>query len=90
MSMNCFIKGKVTDYNGQGEYWVSIAGEPDTLIDGDYIIVPSKETGIYPEEIKQTLGRLLDDVDEADIPEDIYEDIENLYDRACELINKRR
>lgn len=87
MSKTCFIKGKVTEYNGQGEYWVSIANEGEFLLDEDYLIAPSRETGIYPEEIKQTLGRLLDEVDEENIPEDIYEDIEDLYDRACDLIN---
>ena len=40
---------------------------------------------IYPEEITGTLGRLLDEVN---MPMDIQKEVEELYNKACKLLEE--
>lgn len=81
-----FIKAETTGYEGNGEFWVRVAGdEQSRLIEEDYIVVPENlpET-ITADEITGTLGQLLDEVD---LPVDLHNQVQDLYDRAVELLD---
>lgn len=81
-----FVKAETTGYEGNGEFWVRVADdEQSRLIEEDYIVVPENlpET-ITADEITGTLGQLLDEVD---LPVDLHNQVQDLYDRAVELLD---
>lgn len=81
-----FIKAETTGYEGNGEFWVRVADdEQSRLIEEDYIVIPENlpET-ITADEITGTLGQLLDEVD---LPVDLHNQVQDLYDRAVELLD---
>lgn len=80
-----FIKAEMTGYEGNGEFWVRIADNGlSQLIEKDYIVTPENlpET-ITADEITGTLGQLLDEVD---LPADLYDQVQDLYRRAADLL----
>lgn len=82
---DCYIKGQIESYEGDGEYWVFVADDSQSrLIDNDYIL-PAKDTDspIPPEDITGVLGQLLDEVE---LPSELHEQISDLYKRAAELL----
>lgn len=83
----CLIKAETVDYEGCGEYWVSIDGQPAFLIDGDLIqsvdTQATEEDDIAPDEITGFLGQLMDEVD---LPSDLLEQAQELYDRAAKQL----
>ena len=79
------IKAETTGYKGDGEFWVRIADNGlSQLIEKDYIVTPENlpET-ITADDITGTLGQLLDEVD---LPADLYNQVQDLYSRAAELL----
>lgn len=79
------IKAETTGYKGDGEFWVRIADNGlSQLIEKDYIVTPENlpET-ITADDITGTLGQLLDEVD---LPADLYDQVQDLYSRAAELL----
>lgn len=81
-----FIKSETTGYEGNGEFWVRVADDEESrLIEEDYIVIPENlpET-ITADEITGTLGQLLDEVD---LPADLHNQVQDLYDRAAELLD---
>lgn len=81
-----FIKAETTGYKGDGEFWVRIADNGlSQLIEEDYIVTPENlpET-ITADEITGTLGQLLDEVD---LPSDLYDQVQDLYSRAADLLD---
>lgn len=83
-----FIKAETIDYWGNGEFWVRIADdEQSRLIEKDYIVIPKNlpET-ITADEITGTLGQLLDEVD---LPVGLYNQVQDLYSRAAELLEEK-
>lgn len=80
---NIFIKAEITDYEGNGEYWVRIADEDNSrLIDKDFIF-KSIDTSIFPEEVSGVLGRILDEVN---LPPDIESEVSELYQKSTKLL----
>lgn len=80
------IKAETTGYEGDGEFWVRIADNGlSQLIEEDYIVTPENlpET-ITADEITGTLGQLLDEVD---LPADLYDQVQDLYRRAADLLD---
>lgn len=80
------IKAETTGYKGNGELWVRIADdEQSRLIAEDYIVTPENlpET-ITADDITGTLGQLLDKVD---LPTDLYDQVQDLYSRAADLLD---
>lgn len=80
------IKAETTGYKGDGEFWVRIADNGlSQLIEEDYIVTPENlpET-ITADEITGTLGQLLDEVD---LPADLYDQVQDLYSRAADLLD---
>lgn len=79
------IKAETTGYWGNGEFWVRIADdEQSRLVEENYIVVPEDLPGtITADEITGTLGQLLDEVD---LPADLYDQVQDLYSRASELL----
>lgn len=80
-----FIKAETTGYKGDGEFWVRIADNGlSQLIEKNYIVTPENlpET-ITADEITGTLGQLLDEVD---LPADLYDQVQDLYSRASDLL----
>ena len=80
-----FIKAETTGYEGNGEFYVRIADNGlSQLIATDYIVAPENlpET-ITADEITGTLGQLLDEVD---LPADLYDQVQDLYSRASDLL----
>ena len=80
------IKAETTGYEGDGEFWVRIADNGlSQLIEEDYIVTPENlpET-ITADEITGTLGQLLDEVD---LPADLYDQVQDLYSRAADLLD---
>lgn len=80
-----FIEAETTGYEGNGEFWVRVADdEQSQLIATDYIVAPENlpET-ITADEITGTLGQLLDEVD---LPADLYDQVQDLYSRASDLL----
>lgn len=83
-----FIKAETTGYEGDGEFWVRIADNGlSQLIEEDYIVTPENlpET-ITADEITGTLGQLLDEVD---LPADLYDQVQDLYSRAADLLDEK-
>lgn len=83
-----FIKAETTGYKGDGEFWVRIADNGlSQLIEKDYIVTPENlpET-ITADEITGTLGQLLDEVD---LPSDLYNQVQDLYSRAADLLDEK-
>lgn len=83
-----FIKAETTGYEGNGEFWVRIADNGlSQLIEKDYIVTPEDlpET-IAADEITGTLGQLLDEVD---LPADLYDQVQDLYSRAANLLDEK-
>lgn len=81
-----FIKAETTGYEGNGEFYVRIADNGlSQLIAADYIVSPEDlpET-ITADEITGTLGQLLDEVD---LPADLYDQVQDLYSRAADLLD---
>lgn len=81
-----FIKAETTGYEGNGEFWIRVADdEASRLIEEDYIVVPEDlpET-VTADEITGTLGQLLDEVD---LPADLHNQVQGLYDRVVELLD---
>lgn len=81
-----FIKAETTGYKGDGEFWVRIADNGlSQLIEKDYIVTPENlpET-ITADEITGTLGQLLDEVG---LPADLYDQVQDLYRRAADLLD---
>ena len=81
-----FIKAETTGYEGNGEFWVRIADNGlSQLIEKDYIVTPENlpET-ITADDITGTLGLLLDEVD---LPADLYDQVQDLYSRAADLLD---
>lgn len=81
-----FIKAETTVYEGNGEFYVRIADNGlSQLIAADYIVSPEDlpET-ITADEITGTLGQLLDEVD---LPADLYDQVQDLYSRAADLLD---
>lgn len=79
------IKAETTGYEGNGEFWVRIADNGlSQLIERDYIVTPENlpET-ITADDITGTLGQLLDEVD---LPADLYDQVQDLYSRAADLL----
>lgn len=81
-----FIKAETTGYEGDGEFWVRVADdEQSRLIEEDYIVIPENlPKTITADEITGTLGQLLDEVD---LPADLHNQVQDLYDRAAELLD---
>lgn len=80
-----FIEAETTGYEGNGEFYVRIADNGlSQLIAADYIVSPEDlpET-ITADEITGTLGQLLDEVD---LPADLYDQVQDLYSRAADLL----
>lgn len=83
-----FIKAETTGYEGNGEFWVRIADdEQSRLIAEDYIVTPENlpET-ITADDITGTLGQLLDEVD---LPADLHDQVQDLYSRAADLLDRK-
>lgn len=83
-----FIEAETTGYEGNGEFWVRVADdEQSQLIAADYIVSPEDlpET-ITADEITGTLGQLLDEVD---LPADLYNQVQDLYSRAADLLEEK-
>lgn len=81
-----FVKAETTGYEGNGEFWVRVADdEQSRLIEEDYIVVPEElsET-ITADEITGMLGQLLGEVD---LPADLHNQVQDLYDRAAGLLD---
>lgn len=81
-----FVKAETTGCEGNGEFWVRVADdEQSRLIEEDYIVVPEDlpET-ITADEITGTLGQLLGEVD---LPADLHNQVQGLYDRVVELLD---
>lgn len=81
-----FIKAETTGYEGNGEFWIRVADDEESrLIEEDYIVVPEDlpET-VTADEITGTLGQLLDEVD---LPADLHNQVQGLYDRVVELLD---
>lgn len=81
-----FIKAETTGYEGNGEFYVRIADNGlSQLIAEDYIVTPENlpET-ITADEITGTLGQLLDEVE---LPADLYNQVQDLYSRAADLLD---
>ncbi len=71
-------------YNRLLNYGVVMVGDQDKMTLGDAIRKGIVEPeGIEPEEITGTLGRLLDEVD---MPADIQQEVEDLYQRAIKEV----
>ena len=81
-----FIKAETTGYEGDGEFWVRIADNGlSQLIEEDYIVTPENlPEAITADEITGTLGQLLDEVD---LPSDLYDQVQDLYSRAADLLD---
>lgn len=81
-----FIKAETTGYEGDGEFWVRIADNGlSQLIEEDYIVTPENlPEAITADEITGTLGQLLDEVD---LPADLYDQVQDLYSRAADLLD---
>mgnify|MGYP000550301445 CR=1 FL=1 len=80
------IKAETTGYEGNGEFWVRIADNGlSQLIEKDYIVTPENlpET-ITADDITGALGQLLDEVD---LPADLYDQVQDLYSRAADLLD---
>lgn len=83
-----FIKAETTGYEGNGEFYVRIADNGlSQLIATNYIVAPENlpET-ITADEITGTLGQLLDEVD---LPSDLYNQVQDLYSRAADLLDEK-
>lgn len=84
-----FIEAETTGYEGNGEFWVRVADdEQSQLIATNYIVAPENlpET-ITADEITGTLGQLLDEVD---LPTDLYDQVQDLYSRAADLLEGKQ
>lgn len=81
-----FIKSETTGYEGNGEFWVRVADDEESrLIEEDYIVIPENlPKTITADEITGTLGQLLDEVD---LPANLHNQVQGLYDRAAELLD---
>lgn len=81
-----FIKAETTGYKGDGEFWVRIADNGlSQLIEEDYIVTPENlPEAITADEITGTLGQLLDEVA---LPADLYDQVQDLYRRAADLLD---
>lgn len=83
-----YIEAETTGYEGNGEFHVRIADNGlSQLIAADYIVSPEDlpET-ITADEITGTLGQLLDEVD---LPADLYNQVQDLYSRAADLLEEK-
>lgn len=81
-----FIEAETTGNEENGEFWVRVADdEQSQLIATDYIVAPENlpET-ITADEITGTLGQLLDEVE---LPADLYDQVQDLYRRAADLLD---
>lgn len=81
-----FVKAETTGYGGNGEFWVRVADdEQSRLIEEDYIVIPENLPEIITaDDITGALGQLLDEVN---LPVDLYNQVQDLYDRAAELLD---
>lgn len=82
----CLIKAEAIDYAGCGEYWVSIGGKPAILVDENLVQIvdaQSAEDEITPDDITGVLGQLMDEVD---LPNEIYEQVHDIYSRAVNML----
>lgn len=80
---NIFIKAEITDYEGNGEYWVRIADEDNSRLVDKNFIFESIDTSIFPEEVSGILGRILDEVN---LPPDIESEVSELYQKSTKLL----